>query len=101
VLVTIRLFLADGREQLLTQDAEPNEAPRAILERISEDGRVPLGDRESCALDELVDARLEPGPEPQTGPTWDEAGPRLQDEDVAAAMSGNYEPDAEHGPDAE
>jgi hypothetical protein len=92
VLVTLRLYLADGREQLFSQEVESSdETPLEILERASKDGRIALGDRESCSLDEIVDAKLEPAPEPQAGPTWNQAGPPLRDEDIAAALRENYE----------
>ena len=94
MLVTLRLYLADGREQLLSQEVDSaGEAPLEILRRASKDGRIALGDRESCSLDAIVDAKLEPAPEPQSGPTWKQAGAPLRDEDVAAALGENYEPD--------
>lgn len=93
VLVTLRLYLADGREQLLSQEVQSaDEAPFEILKRASKDGQIALGDRESCSLDSIVDAKLEPSPQPETGPTWTEAGAPLRDEDVAAALSESYEP---------
>jgi hypothetical protein len=93
VLVTLRIYLADGREQLLSQEVESaDEAPLEILKRASKDGRISLGDRESCSLDSIVDARIEPSPKPQRGPTLNEEGAPLRDEDVAAALSENYEP---------
>jgi hypothetical protein len=89
VLVTLRLYLADGREQLFSQEVESaDEAPLEILRRASKDGRIALGDRESCSLDSIVDATFE-----QTGPTWEQADAPLRDEDVAAALSENYEPE--------
>jgi hypothetical protein len=94
VLVTLRLYLADGREQLFSQEVESaDEAPLEILRRASKDGRIALGDRESCSLDSIVDAKFEPAPEPTTGPTWKQAHAPLRDEDVAAALSENYEPE--------
>jgi hypothetical protein len=92
--VTLRLYLADGREQLFSQEVRSaDETPLEILRRVSKHGRIPLGDRESCRLDSIIDARLEPSPEPQTGPTSQESGgPLLRDEDVAAALSENYKP---------
>jgi hypothetical protein len=94
VLVTLRLYLADGRELLFSQEVESaDEAPLEILRRASKDGRVALGDRESCSLESIVDATFEPAPEPQTGPTWKQADAPLRDEDVAAALSENYKPD--------
>ena len=93
MLVTLRLYFADGREQLFSQEVDlADETPLEILQRVSEDGRIPLGDRESCSLDSIIDAHLEPSPKPQTGPAWTQAGKRLRDEDVAAALSENYEP---------
>ena len=92
MLVTLRLYLSDGREQLFSQDVESaDEAPFDILKRASKDGRIALGDRESCSLDSIVGAKLEPSPKPQTGPTWKEAGAPLRDEDVAAALSEDNE----------
>jgi hypothetical protein len=94
VLVTLRLYLADGRQQLFSQEVESaDEAPLEILRRVSKDGQIALGDRESCSLDSIVDAKFEPAPERQTGPTWTEADAPLRDEDVAAALSENYEPE--------
>jgi hypothetical protein len=92
MLVTLRLFLADGREQLFSQEVESaGEEPFEILKRVSKEGRIALGDRESCSLESIVDAKLEPSPEPQLGPTWTQAGTPLRDEDVAAALSEDYE----------
>ena len=93
MLVTLRLHLADGREQLFSQEVDSaDETPLEILRRVSKDGRIALGDRESCPLDSIVDARFEPPPEPQTGPAWKEADAPLHDEDVAAALRESYEP---------
>ncbi len=92
MLVTLRLYLADGREQLFSQEAATaDETPFEILKRASKDGRISLGDRETCPLDSIIDAKFEPDPEPEIGPTWDEAGVPLRDEDPAAALSENYE----------
>jgi hypothetical protein len=93
MLVTLRLYLADGREQLFSQEVDSaDETPLELLRRVSKHGRIPLGDRESCSLDSIIDAKLEPSPEPQTGPAWTQAGTPARDEDVAAALSENYEP---------
>jgi len=93
VIVTLRLYLADGREQLLSQEAQSSdETPMEILRRVSNDGEIALGDRENCSLEAIVDARFEPAPEPQAGPAWKEADAPLRDEDVAAALRENYEP---------
>jgi hypothetical protein len=93
VLVTLRLYLADGREQLFSQDVQSaDEEPFEILKRASKDGLISLGDSESCSLDSIIDAKREPSPGPQAGPPWKQAGPPLRDEDVAAALSEDYEP---------
>ncbi len=93
MIVTLRLYLADGREQLFSQEAQSaDEPPMEILRRVSKNGQIALGDRETCSLDSIVDARFEPAPEPQTGPAWNEADAPLRDEDVAAALRENYEP---------
>jgi hypothetical protein len=93
VIVTLRLYLADGREQLFSQEVQSaHETPMEILRRVSKDGQIALGDRETCSLDSIVDARIEPPPEPQAGPAWKEADAPLRDEDVAAALRENYEP---------
>jgi hypothetical protein len=93
VIVTLRLYLADGREQLFSQEAQSaDETPMEILRRVSKDGQIALGDRETCSLDSIVEARFEPAPEPQAGPAWKEADAPLRDEDVAAALRENYEP---------
>jgi hypothetical protein len=99
MLVTLRLYLSGGDERLLAQEIDDMlETPYEIVKRLSRDGRVPLGDRESCDLDAIERVELEPPPERRVGPTW---GPeyglpdevRLRDEDVATALSeGNQEP---------
>lgn len=101
MLVTLRLYLADGREQLFAQEVDSAEAaPLEILRRASKDGRIHLGDRESCSLDSIIDAKLEPAPEPETGPMWKQAGSPLRDEDVASALSENYEPQTGPAPES-
>jgi hypothetical protein len=102
MLVTLRLQLADGREQLFSQEvASAGETPLEILQRVSKDGRVALGDRETCRLDEIVEASFEPAPEPQRGPVWSEADAPLHDEDVAAALRESYEPPEQERPEQE
>jgi len=91
VLVTLRLFLSNGEERLLSQEvADVNETPDEILERIGKDGRIPLGDRDSCRLEEIVKAEIA-APEPKTGPTLKYDGVRVRDEDVSAAMRGSFD----------
>jgi hypothetical protein len=90
MLITLKLVLSNGREQLYSRELEADAAslePRAILERTSEDGRVALGDRESCSLESIVNVELV-HPEPREGPTLEHG---IHDEDVAAALKGNYE----------
>ena len=93
MLITLRLTLENGDERLLAQEVDdPDTTPEQILESVTtDDGRVPLGDRESCRLDEIVNAVVVV-PEPQRGPTWTEAdGAPLRDEDVAGAMGSAFE----------
>jgi hypothetical protein len=99
MLVTLRLHLTGGEERLFAQEVDDvPETPYEIVKRLSRNGRVPLGDRESCDLDAIERVELEPAPEPQVAPTWgseyglpDEV--QLRDEDVATALSeGNQEP---------
>ncbi len=90
VLITLKLVLSDGREQLYSREVEENTAllePRAILARTSKDGRVALGDRESCSLESIAHVELVQ-PEAREGPTLEHG---IRDEDVAAALKGNYE----------
>jgi hypothetical protein len=97
VLVTLRLRLRDGRERLLSRElARGDDAtPRELLERISRDGRVPLGDRESYPLDAIEGVELVAPPAPEQAPSWTEegrpAGVELRDEDVAAALRERYD----------
>lgn len=100
MLVTLRLYLSGGEERLLAQELdEVPEEPYEIVRRLGRDGRVPLGDRESCDLAAIERVELMPPPEPQTGPTWGREyglpdGVKLRDEDVATAMSeGDQDPD--------
>ena len=93
MLVTLRLTLKGGEERLLAQEvADADTTPEQILESVATaDRRVPLGDRESCRLDEIVDAVVV-APDPRRGPTWPEAdGAPLRDEDVADAMGSAFE----------
>lgn len=92
VLVTLRLYLPDGSERLVSRELEDEpDSPEEILEKVSEAGRIALGDRESISLDQVVKVEREPPPEPQTAPPW---GPGLRDEDVASALKENFEPPA-------
>jgi hypothetical protein len=91
MLVTLKLYLSDGRERQLSHEVADDPAtPHQILERISSNGRVRLSDRESFALDDVERVELVPPPEPRRGPNWTEEGTpeglRLRDEDVSAAL---------------
>lgn len=90
MLVTLKLSLSDGRELELSRELEADESslePRQVLERSSRDGRVALGDRESCSLAEIVKVEVV-HPERREGPTLAHG---IRDEDVATALKGNYE----------
>jgi hypothetical protein len=97
VLVTLRLHLKDGSEQLLSREIADGDraTPAALVERMSDGDRVPLGDRRSCRLDEIERVELVPPPEPEAAPPWIEEGKpdavELRDEDVAAARRQRHE----------
>ncbi len=89
MLITLKLFLSDGREQLYSRELDEDEAslePREILVRSSSDGRVALGDRESCSLESIWKVEVVHA-EPREGPTLQHG---IHDEDVTAALKGNY-----------
>ena len=88
MLVTLRIYLSDGRERLLaTEVDEPPEAPEELLEHFKRSGEIALGDRESVSVHDVVKVEFAP-PVPQSAPPW---GPGLRDEDVASAMEGRFE----------
>ena len=89
MLITLKLVFATGREQLYSREVDEKTAalePHEILQRTSDDGRVALGDRESCSLESIVKVEII-HPEPREGPILEHG---IHDEDVAAAMKGNY-----------
>jgi hypothetical protein len=92
VLVQLRLHLSGGVRRLLAQEVEDeSETPYELVRRISKDGRVPLGDRESCPLEAIERIEVVAPPAPQRGPTWgSEYGlgedVPLRDEDVETAL---------------
>ena len=91
MLVTLRLYLRNGDERLLSQEVEEaDETPEQLLGRISRNGRVALGDRESVSLDAIARVEVVPPPEPQVAPGFGPEG-RLRDEDVDAALKGHPE----------
>jgi hypothetical protein len=88
VVVRIRIHLANGREALLSAEVEePPETPEELLEQLNREGQIPLGDRESVPIKDVVKVEFAPV-EPQTAPSW--LGD-LHDEDVASAMDGRFE----------
>jgi hypothetical protein len=92
VRLTLRLRLAEGPDYHLRVDAgDRHAAPREILRANADaNGRIALGDRRSCSIDDVIDVDVVQ-PEPVEGPTFERG---LQDEDVATALSENYEPPA-------
>jgi hypothetical protein len=88
MVVRLRIHLADGRERLLSAEvAEPPETPEELLEQFDREGQIPLGDRESVPITDVVKVEFAPA-EPQEAPPW--LGD-LHDEDVASAMEGRFE----------
>jgi hypothetical protein len=92
MLVTLRLSLLDGRQKQLSREIPSAEATsEQIIRWIADRGRVSLGDRESCGVDEIRSVEIVPPPEPRTAPPWREPDQpadarQLRDEDVAAAL---------------
>jgi hypothetical protein len=90
MLRTLRLRFADRPDYELAVESTAGEAdPRELLDsRAGSDGRISLGDRESCTLDDVLEVTLVT-PESVVGPTFEHD---LQDEDVATALDENYDP---------
>ena len=89
MLWTLRLRFADRPQLDLAVEADDAETDGwALLRaRVDDNGRIRLGDRESCRIDDVVDVEVvRPGP--VEGPGFEHG---LQDEDVAAALDENYE----------
>jgi hypothetical protein len=88
VVVRLRIHLADGREALLSAEVdEPPETPEEFLEQFKRDSQIPLGDRETVPIKDVVKVEFAPA-EPRAGSSW--LGD-LRDEDVASAMDGRFE----------
>jgi hypothetical protein len=89
MLLTLRLRFADRPDYELAIESEQRDADAwTLLERqADESGRISLGDRESCTIDEVREASIVE-PASVEGPGWRRG---LQDEDVAAALDENYE----------
>jgi hypothetical protein len=90
MLRTLRLRFAEGPEiDLAFEPTDDESDPWKLLEsRADPEGRIRLGDRESCTIDDVVDVAVVE-PERIEGPTWERG---LQDEDIATALDENYEP---------
>jgi hypothetical protein len=88
MVVRLRIHLADGREALLSAEVDESpETPEELLEQFNREGQIPLGDRETVPIKDVVKVEFAPV-EPQAGPSW--VGD-LRDEDVASAMDGRFE----------
>jgi hypothetical protein len=90
MLRTLRLRFADRPIFDLAFESTGAEADPAELlkSRADSQGRISLGDGESCTIEDVVEVTLV-DPEPIEGPTVERG---LQDEDVATALDENYEP---------
>jgi hypothetical protein len=89
MLRTLRLRLADRQEfDLSFEPTDDRNDPWELLKsRADPEGRIRLGDRESCSIDEVLEVTVVE-PERLEGPTWERG---LQDEDVATALDENYD----------
>jgi hypothetical protein len=92
MLRTLRLQFADRRPEIdlafEPTDDDRNDPWELLESRADSDGRIRLGDRESCTIDEVLDV-IVVEPERLEGPTWERG---LQDEDVATALDESYDP---------
>ena len=90
MLRTLRLRFADRPTyDLAFEPTDERTDPWELLRsRADDDGRIRLGDRESCSIEDVVDVTVVE-PEAPEGPSWERG---LQDEDVASAIEENYDP---------
>jgi hypothetical protein len=89
MLTTLRLTLADRPVHDLAVEANDDGAdPWELLRSVTDNGRISLGDRESCSIDEVVAVAIVT-PEQVDGPTWEHG---LKDESVADALDENFDP---------
>lgn len=88
--VTLLLRFADRPEcELALTQVDPDGDPWELLKSSADaNGRIRLGDRETCSLDEVVDVTFVE-PRRVEGPGWERG---LQDEDAATALEEGYEP---------
>jgi len=89
VLRTLRLRFASRPEYDLAFESEDEQTdPWELLRsRADAEGRIVLGDRDSCVIGDVLDVRVVEHPRIE-GPTWEHG---LQDEDVATAVDENYD----------
>jgi hypothetical protein len=90
MLHTLRLRFADRPDYELAFEptAEPVDPWELLRSRAGPDGRITLGDRDSCAIDEVLEVDVVE-PKRAEGPSWERG---LQDEDAATALDESYEP---------
>jgi hypothetical protein len=69
-------------------DEETDDPWELLRRRADDDGRITLGDRESCVIEDVVEVSVVK-PTAIEGPTWERG---LQDEDAATALDEDYEP---------
>ena len=86
---TLRLRFADRPDHDLAFEATDEEADpwRLLNSRADRHGRISLGDRDSCGIEDVLEATLV-DPKRIEGPTFEHG---LQDEDVATALDENYD----------
>ena len=89
MLRTLRLRLPDRPPHDLAFEQTSKETdPWMLLRDLADpDGRIPLGDRESCSIEDVLEVTVVE-PEPIEGTTWERG---LQDEDVATTLEENYD----------
>ena len=89
MLRTLRLRFADRPDyDLAFEPTDEEQDPWKLLRACADDdGRIRLGDRESCRVEDVLDVLLV-APREIEGPTWERG---LQDEDVATALEENYD----------
>lgn len=92
MLRTLRLSFSDRPDyELAFEPDDETTDPWEMLEaRTDPAGRIVLGDREWCTIDEVLDVMVVE-PERMEGPTWERG---LRDEDVATQFDENYDPPA-------
>ena len=90
MLVSLRLRFADRPDVELAVE-QPNrevDARQLLQEKADSEGRIALGDRDWCRIEDVVDVTVV-RPQPLEGPGFERG---LQDESVAAALDENFEP---------